>query len=70
MRVVVLLALALVGCSSSLPPLPPARALCYAVADQRAQARVDAECSGVKFAECLEHDDIMAELQRSQEACK
>lgn len=69
MRVAVLLVL-VCGCSSALPPLPADRALCYAVADRRAQARVDAECGGgVSFAECPAHDDIMAELQRSQEAC-
>ncbi|MES2384531.1 MAG: hypothetical protein V4593_08275 [Pseudomonadota bacterium] len=65
-------ALALCGCGAALPP--PSRAACYAIADVRAQYRVDAECSlgdaGVPFAECPAHDDILASLQRDQEACK
>jgi hypothetical protein len=72
MRRAVILA-ALCGCSAAQLP-PPARALCYAAADQRAQVRVNAECSiadaGVAFAECPAHDEIMTQLQLEQEACK
>jgi len=73
-RLAALFGLVLVpACSAALPP--PSRALCYAVADARAQERVDAECrvgdaGAVLFAECPAHDEIMAELQRAQEACK
>jgi hypothetical protein len=61
------------GCSAALPP--PSRVVCYAVADVRAQARVDAECggagdAGVPFAQCPAHDSIIAELKAAQEACK
>lgn len=62
----------LFGCSAALPP--PARALCYAAADLRAQSRVDHECrlgdAGVAFAECPAHDEIMDELKAAQESCK
>lgn len=65
-------ALLALGCSAAL--LPPARALCYANADQAAQSRVDRECrvgdAGVAFAECPAHDEIMAQLKKDQEACK
>lgn len=65
--------LALCACSASQTP-PPARLLCYAVADRAAQARVDAECrigdAGVDFAECPAREEIMSELQAAQEACK
>lgn len=67
-----LVVLALCGCGAALPP--PSRALCYAAADQRAQARVDHECrigdAGVAFAECPAHDDIMAQLAADQQECK
>jgi hypothetical protein len=64
------------GCSAaSRYAPPPGRALCYAAADQAAQARVDAECgpvpdAGVSSDECPALHDIVAELQRNQEACK
>jgi hypothetical protein len=60
------------GCGAA--TIPPVRAVCYAAADIRAQERVDTECklgdTFVPFAECPAHDDIMAELQRNQEACQ
>lgn len=65
----------LVACGAALVP-PPSRALCYAMADLRAQARVDRECAGapdaggVDLSACPARDDIMSELQRAQEACK
>jgi hypothetical protein len=79
-RVVLLGALALLyGCSGS-PLPPPGRAVCYALADARAQARVDAECRGAQsapdagapaaFADCPAHDSIMASLESDQAACK
>ena len=62
------------GCAAANLVPPPARALCYAAADLRAQARVDAECrigdAGVAFAECPAHDEIMDELASAQRACK
>jgi hypothetical protein len=59
------------GCAALKPALPgPERALCYANADQVAQARVDAECADVAFPECPAHDSIMAQLKADQEACK
>ncbi len=62
------------GCASLAPSIPgPARALCYANADQAAQARVDVECRVgglvVPFPECPAHDSIMAQLKADQEAC-
>jgi hypothetical protein len=64
-----LLCAALLGCGAV--QMPPAdRALCYAAADVRAQARVDAECKGVVFAVCPAHDSILAQMQSEQEACK
>jgi hypothetical protein len=69
---VVALALAVAGCSAALPPVD--RAACYAVADVRAQQRVDTECSigdaGVPFSECPAHDGILAQLKADQEGCK
>jgi hypothetical protein len=65
-RAVAALCAVLVACSAALPP--PGRAACYALADQRAQARVDAECPG-EFAECPAAQDIIEQLQREQEAC-
>ncbi len=63
------------ACGAALPP--PARALCYAAADSRAQYRVDHECrigdAGVatqSFAECPVHDEILAGLKADQEACQ
>ena len=55
-------------------PLTPARALCYANADQAAQERADRECvapdgTPVPFAECPFADDILFQLQQEQEAC-
>lgn len=70
MKAMVLVAL-VCGCTAA--QLPPAgRVLCYAAADQRAQARVDAECSaaGVEFSVCSSHDDIMTQLANEQKACK
>jgi hypothetical protein len=62
------------GCAAFRPSLTPSRGLCYAAADQAAQARVDQECAvgdaGVPFAECPAHDEIMAQLQAAQEACE
>lgn len=56
------------GCGASLEQLR-ARELCYSHAESAAQARVDAECSE-GLAACASTDDIFAELQASQEACK
>ena len=68
------IAFALQGLACGAAQVPPGRALCYAAADMRAQARVDAECrigdAGVSFSECPAHDEIMSQLQREQEACK
>jgi hypothetical protein len=55
-------------------PLTPERALCYANADQAAQARLDRECvtpdgTPVPALECQYLDDILAELAAAQEAC-
>jgi hypothetical protein len=48
--------------------VPPARAVCYAAADRRAQARVDAECKD-GFAACPARDDILAQLAADQAGC-
>ncbi len=72
MRALVAAAL-LCACSAAIAP-PPSRALCYAMADLHAQARVDRECrigdAGVDIASCPAHDEILAQLQKDQEACK
>jgi hypothetical protein len=71
-----LLCLLALGCGTQLPPSVPSpgRALCYASADQRAQARVNAECKdasgAVHFATCTTKDAIMAEQKTAQEACQ
>lgn len=68
-----LAALPVAGCSAALPLPPVTRALCYANADQAAQAAVDRECrigdAGVQFAECPAHDAIMAKLASDQKDC-
>jgi hypothetical protein len=73
-RLAALFGLSLIpACSAALPAPPPSRALCYAAADQRAQARVDAECAigdaGVPFSECPARDEILASLKADQEGC-
>lgn len=51
--------------------LPPARALCFARAELRAESRANAECSlDAPFAACPAHEDIMAEFRAAQEACR
>jgi hypothetical protein len=69
-----LFAVLALGCGAALPLPTPGRAICYAVADQRAQERVDAECRAgelkVPFDECPAAQDIMAQLQREEEECK
>ncbi len=74
-RALAALCAALMACSAALSAVPPpSRAVCYALADQRAQARVDAKCrvgdAGVPFQECPAATDILEQLQREQEACK
>lgn len=63
-----------VACGAAVPVPPPGRALCYAVADQRAQARVDAECrigaASVPFSQCPAHDEILAALRAELKECK
>jgi hypothetical protein len=64
-----------VGCGAAAPYAPaPQTALCYAVADRNAQARVDTECrvsaTEVDISTCASRDSIMAELKAAQEACK
>jgi hypothetical protein len=68
------------ACGAAQLAPPPGRAVCYALADARAQARVDAECRGAQsapdagapaaFADCPAHDSIMASLESDQAACK
>jgi hypothetical protein len=69
MRAALVAALLLTACGGLQLP-PPDRALCYAAADLRAQARVDAECPGIPLSECPAQDSIMADLQKDQEACR
>jgi hypothetical protein len=56
------------GCGASLEQLR-GREDCYFRAESDAQVRVDNECSD-GFAACASRDDIMAQLQKAQEACK
>ena len=63
-----ILALAL-GCSATQDKPTAARLLCYAAADQAAQARVDAECGDVVFDQCPEFESILDELREAQEEC-
>ncbi len=74
MKYAALAAVMVTGCSAALPAPPPGRALCYAAADQAAQARVDAECAigdaGVPFSECPARDEILAGLKSAQEKCQ
>lgn len=73
MRATLVLVALCAACSAAVAP-PPSRALCYALADLRAQARVDRECragdAGTDISTCATHDDILAQLQREQEACQ
>jgi hypothetical protein len=68
-RAALVAALLLTACGGSLMT-PPDRALCYAAADLRAQARVDAECPTGPFSECPGFQSILDELRQSQEACR
>ena len=66
---ILLLATAL-ACGPSLDQIR-VRELCYTRAEAAAQARVDRECyaAGQPFAACPARPDILAQLQREQEAC-
>jgi hypothetical protein len=73
-----LAAVTLMGCGAGQLPAalpPPERALCYAVADQNAQRRVDLECVGngdvsVPFLQCPARDSILAQLRADLKECK
>jgi hypothetical protein len=65
---VVLVSLAL-ACGGSLVDRG-ARELCYAQAEQRAQASTDEQCGDQSFLECPAADAIMSALKSDQEACK
>lgn len=57
------------GCSKPPAQVPsPSRALCYANAQQHAQARVNAECTQ-DAGPCPARDAILAEFKAAQEAC-
>jgi hypothetical protein len=61
-------AMELAGCGGSLVDRG-LREACYAQAEAKAQAAVDAQCADRPFPECPSADAIVAQLKADQESC-
>lgn len=69
MQIPIVLLLALTGCGLTAAQVQSLE-LCCTQAEAEARKRIDTECAGAKFSECPSGTAILADLRKTQAACK